>query len=38
VDAAQQRGADVTSRFDPGEHQWGYWDTRIQDVLAWPPL
>ncbi|MCG7408192.1 esterase family protein [Paenibacillus sp. ACRRX] len=22
----------------PGEHEWGYWDARIQDVLAWLPL
>jgi len=25
----------VTSNLDPGEHEWGYWDTKIQDVLAW---
>lgn len=22
----------------PGEHEWGYWDKKIQDVLAWLPL
>ena len=24
--------------FGPGEHEWGYWDAHIQDVLAWLPL
>jgi putative tributyrin esterase len=38
VAAGQARGVDVTSRFDPGDHEWGYWDDRIQDVLAWLPL
>ena len=28
----------VTTSFGPGEHEWGYWDARIQDVLAWLPL
>jgi S-formylglutathione hydrolase FrmB len=22
----------------PGEHEWGYWDAKIQDVLAWLPV
>ena len=22
----------------PGGHEWGYWDARIQDILAWLPL
>lgn len=22
----------------PGAHEWGYWDARIQDMLAWLPL
>lgn len=22
----------------PGSHEWGYWDQKIQDVLAWLPL
>ena len=32
--------ADVPLRtsFGPGAHDWAYWDTRIQDVLAWLPL
>ena len=28
-------GLDVTTDLRPGEHEWGYWDTVIQDVLAW---
>jgi len=28
----------VTASFGPGEHDWAYWDERIQDVLAWLPL
>jgi putative tributyrin esterase len=23
---------------EPGSHEWGYWDAKIQDVLAWLPL
>ncbi|HET7475887.1 MAG TPA: alpha/beta hydrolase family protein [Dermatophilaceae bacterium] len=36
--AARGQGFDVTSDFGPGEHEWGYWDAQIQDVLAWLPL
>ncbi|HCX84543.1 MAG TPA: esterase [Micrococcales bacterium] len=35
---AAERGIDVTTSFGPGQHEWGYWDARIQDVLAWLPL
>lgn len=38
VALARDRGADVTTHFGPGEHEWGYWDARIQDVLRWLPL
>lgn len=38
VDAADDRGIEVTTSFGPGEHEWGLWDTTIQDVLAWLPL
>jgi putative tributyrin esterase len=31
-------GIAVESDFGPGEHNWEYWDARIQDVLAWLPL
>jgi putative tributyrin esterase len=29
---------DLTTNFGPGEHEWGYWDKMIQDVLSWLPL
>jgi len=35
VDAAAARGVDLLSSFAPGEHEWGYWDTHIQQVLDW---
>jgi S-formylglutathione hydrolase FrmB len=36
--ACDANGIPVTSEFGPGEHEWGYWDAKIQDVLAWLPL
>jgi len=32
------RSIPVTTSFGPGQHDWAYWDERIQDVLAWLPL
>ncbi|GMA62833.1 esterase [Alicyclobacillus fastidiosus] len=29
---------DFTYQEEAGEHEWGYWDAKIQDVLAWLPL
>ena len=37
-DACARPGVPVTVDFGPGEHEWGYWDAQIQDVLAWLPL
>jgi len=37
-DACKTRGVSLTADFSPGEHEWGYWDAKIQDVLAWLPL
>jgi putative tributyrin esterase len=37
-DTARARGFDVTDDFRPGEHEWGLWDSMIQDVLGWLPL
>ncbi|MCU9612366.1 esterase family protein [Caldibacillus lycopersici] len=28
----------LTTEFDKGTHEWGYWDQKIQQVLAWLPL
>ena len=36
--AARDRGVRLTTSYGPGEHDWAYWDARIQDVLAWLPL
>jgi len=37
-DHCQRTRIPLECEFDPGEHEWGYWDRRIQDVLAWLPL
>lgn len=28
----------LTYEEGPGEHEWGYWDAKIQDILKWLPL
>jgi len=38
VAAATGRDLPLVSNFGPGEHDWAYWDARIQDVLGWLPL
>jgi putative tributyrin esterase len=38
VEAAGKAGVAVTVDFGPGDHDWSYWDDRIQHVLAWLPL
>lgn len=35
ADRATGRGLDVTCRIGPGEHEWGYWDNQIREVLDW---
>jgi len=37
-DACATAGIPVELVLGPGEHEWGYWDARIRDVLAWLPL
>ena len=37
-DACVERGLTLTVDFGPGEHEWGYWDAKIQDFLAWLPI
>jgi putative tributyrin esterase len=34
-DACRAKGVPLTVDFGPGDHEWGYWDTKIQEVLAW---
>jgi S-formylglutathione hydrolase FrmB len=31
-------GCDLTHEESPGDHQWKYWDEKIQRVLEWLPL
>jgi putative tributyrin esterase len=38
IDAARRRGVDLVFDLDPGDHEWGYWDAHIRDVLDWLPL
>ncbi len=39
LDAARARGIDVRTDVDrAGDHDWGYWDATIQDVLDWLPI
>lgn len=39
LDKARERGIGVVTDVEgPGDHEWGYWDARIQDVLAWLPI
>jgi putative tributyrin esterase len=37
-DACQAKQIPLTAEFGPGEHEWGYWDAKIEHVLAWLPL
>lgn len=34
-DTGQANGVEMTTQFGPGDHDWAYWDAKIQDVLAW---
>ncbi len=38
VSVARRAGAEVTVDFRPGEHEWGFWDRELREVLAWLPL
>jgi len=37
-DACIEAKVPIDVDFSSGEHDWGYWDAKIQDVLAWLPL
>ena len=37
ADEAVAAGADVTTDFRPGDHEWGLWDEVIRDVIDWLP-
>lgn len=36
--ACTKTSLSLTYEEGPGAHEWGYWDTKIQDVLKWLPL
>ena len=36
-DHARKLGLDLTYEEEPGAHEWGYWDKKIQRVLEWLP-
>lgn len=38
VEALRAKGLDPVVDFRPGEHEWGFWDVDIRNVLAWLPL
>ena len=35
--AATAAGLDLRVDFRPGEHEWGFWDASLPDLLAWLP-
>lgn len=37
-EACGKTSLQLTYEEGPGAHEWGYWDTKIRDVLAWLPL
>ncbi|MFC3747584.1 alpha/beta hydrolase [Paenibacillus sp. GCM10012306] len=37
-DACRKTSLSLTYDEGPGEHEWGYWDAKIRDVLNWLPL
>lgn len=37
-DRMRELSYDITYQEEPGTHEWGYWDRKIQDVLKWLPL
>jgi putative tributyrin esterase len=37
VEEARRAGVRLTVDFRPGEHEWGFWDREIEQILAWLP-
>jgi len=37
-DHCRKLGLPLTYEEEPGDHEWGYWDLKIQKVLSWLPL
>lgn len=38
LQVAQELEMPLTTSFSQGEHEWGYWDQTIQEVLEWLPI
>jgi putative tributyrin esterase len=38
VAACREHDVEVDALFEPGAHEWGYWDAQIRTVLDWLPL
>lgn len=38
LDEASKLGIDIHYEEETGEHEWGYWDVKIQSVLNWLPI
>ena len=37
-DHLRKLGYDLTYEESPGDHQWKYWDEKIQTVINWLPI
>lgn len=37
-DHVKRIGLELDYEEEPGQHEWGYWDTKIQRVLEWLPI
>lgn len=37
-DHVRKLGLELTYEEEPGMHEWGYWDMKIQNVLEWLPI
>jgi S-formylglutathione hydrolase FrmB len=35
IETAERQGVALKSELSPGDHDWKYWDEKIQDVLQW---
>jgi putative tributyrin esterase len=35
IETAERKGIALKSELSPGDHDWKYWDEKIQDVLQW---
>lgn len=38
LEIAKKYDVPLTTSFSKGEHEWGYWDQMIQEVLKWLPI